>query len=306
MCEIPKGAPMGHSTFRPLDNSRDQHIYSELLEDNHIDALHTLCVHPIRNQFWQYPLCNDYRLWQPDELHQLLLGLVKDLLHWLLKYLKARNLKDQCDNRFTSVPRYPGRQHFSKPFDSVKCGTWQGEEIRGMIRTLAVNCAPILVCSTDDRKTAAETASDGMVMGAVRALCEFSLLVSQQNHSDLSLKALNDALKRFYKKKGAFRDEKMSKSAKAKVDDLLAKESHLLREQKIHKIRAALEAVVYGAEKVSTTKRRQFQVCLNRARQAATTWSDADRQKAIERLEHEIYQVTPAKLKLFDKLFERH
>jgi hypothetical protein len=27
MCEIPKGAPMGHSTFRPLDNSRDQHIY---------------------------------------------------------------------------------------------------------------------------------------------------------------------------------------------------------------------------------------------------------------------------------------
>jgi len=69
----------------------------------------------------------------------------------------------------------------------------------------------------------------------------------------------------------------MSKSAKTKVDDLLAKKSHLLREQKLHKIRAALEAVVYGAEKGSTTNRRQFQVRLNRARQAATTWSDADR-----------------------------
>jgi hypothetical protein len=175
----------------------------------------------------------------------------------------------------------------------LKSGTWQGKEIRGMIRTLAVNCAPILVCSTDDGKTAAETASDEMVMGAVRALCEFSLLVSQQNHSDLSLKALDDALKRFYQKKGIFREQKMSKSAKAKVDDLLAKESHQLREQKIHKIRAAMEAVVYGAEKVSTTKRRQFQVRLNRARQAATTWSDADRQKAIERLEREIHLVTP-------------
>ena len=98
MCEIPKGAPMGHSSFRPLDNSTDQHIYSELLEDNNIDALHTLGVHPIRNQFWQFPLCNVYRLWQPDELHQLLLGLVKDLLHWLLKYLKARHIKDQFDN----------------------------------------------------------------------------------------------------------------------------------------------------------------------------------------------------------------
>jgi hypothetical protein len=265
MCEIPKGAPMGHSTFRPLDNSRDQHIYSELLVDNHIDALHNVGVPPICNQFGQYPLCNVYRLWQPDELHQLLLGLVKDLLHWLLKYLKARNVKDLFDNRFTSVPRYPCLQHFSKPFDSLKSGTWQGKEICGMIRTLAVNCAPILVCSTDDGKTAVETASDETVMGAVRALCEFSPLVSQQNHSDLSLIALDDALKRFYQKNGIFREQKMSKSAKGKVDDLLAKESHQLREQKIHKIHAAMEAVVCGAEKVSTTKRRQFQVRLNRA-----------------------------------------
>jgi hypothetical protein len=188
----------------------------------------------------------------------------------------------------------------------LKSGTWQGKEIRGMIRTLAVNCAPILVCSKDDRKTSAETASDEMVMGAVLALCEFSLLVSQQNHADLSLNALDDALKRFYQKKGVFREQKMLKSAKAKVDDLLATESHQLREQKIHKIRAAMEAVVCGAEKVSTTKCRQFQVRLNRARQAATTWSDADRQKAIERLEREIHQVTPAKRKLFDKLFEGH
>ena len=76
MCEIPKDAPMGHSTFRPLDNSRDQHIYLEQLVDNNVDALPTLGVHPIRNQFFQCPLCNVYWLWQPDELHQLLLGLV--------------------------------------------------------------------------------------------------------------------------------------------------------------------------------------------------------------------------------------
>jgi len=98
----------------------------------------------------------------------------------------------------------------------------------------------------------------------------------------------------------------MSKSAKAKVDDLLATESHQLPKQKIHKICAAMEALVYGAEKVSTTKRRQFQVRLNRARQGAATWSDADRQKAIERVEREIHQVTPAKRKLFDKLFQRY
>jgi hypothetical protein len=151
-----------------------------------------------------------------------------------------------------------------------------------MIRTLAVNCAPILDCSKDDGQTAAENASDKMVMGTLRAICEFSLLVSEQNHSDLSLEALDDALMRFYKMNGIFRAQKISKSVKAKVDDVLATEFYQLREQKIHKIRAAMEALVYWAEMVSTTKCRIFQVCLNRTQQAATTWSDADCQKGIE------------------------
>ena len=228
MCGIPEGAQMGHSTFRPLYDSREQPIYSELLEDNNVDALHSLDVHPICNQLRQYSLCHVYRLWQPDQLHQLLLGSVQDVLHWLLKYLKARQVKALFDNRFTSVPRYPGCQHFSKPFDSLKSGTWQSKEIGGMIQTPAVDCAQILVFYKDDGNTAAEKPYNEMVMGAMRALCEFSLLVSQQNHSNVSLKALHDALKRFYKKEGIFREQKMLKSAKAKVDDLLAMDSHLL------------------------------------------------------------------------------
>jgi hypothetical protein len=56
----------------------------ELLEDNNIDALYALGVHPICNQSWQYTLCNVYLLLQPDELTQLLQGLVKDFLNWQL------------------------------------------------------------------------------------------------------------------------------------------------------------------------------------------------------------------------------
>jgi len=52
----------------------------------------------------------------------------------------------------------------------VKCSSWQGNKIRGMIRTLALNWAPILDCSKDDGKTSVERASDEMVMGAARAL----------------------------------------------------------------------------------------------------------------------------------------
>jgi hypothetical protein len=38
----------------------------------------------------------------------------------------------------------------------------------------------------------------------------------------------------------------------------------------------------------------------------ATTWSDADHQKAIEQLEGKIHEVTDAKHKYFDELFKRH
>jgi len=120
MWEIPKGALTEHSTFQPLNDLRDQHIYLELLDKPYVNVLHTLGVHPIWNEFWQYPSWIFYRLWQPVELHQLLLGLVKDLLHWLIKHLKTRNVKDQFDNWFTSVPRYPSLQQFSKSSDSMK------------------------------------------------------------------------------------------------------------------------------------------------------------------------------------------
>jgi len=85
ICEILKGAPMWHWIFQPLDNSRGQHVHLELKNESNIDVLHTLGVCLIQNQFWLYPLCNVYQLWQPDALHQLLLGLFKDLMYWVLK-----------------------------------------------------------------------------------------------------------------------------------------------------------------------------------------------------------------------------
>jgi len=306
MCEIPNSAPMGHSPFWLLDNSRDPHVCLEFLAESNIDVLHTLGVHLIRNQFWQYSLYNVYQLWQTDELHQLLLGLGQDLLHWLLKFQKARNVKDQFDNWFTSVPPYPGLERFSKQFDWLKSGSCQAEDIRGIIRSLAANRAPIADCSKNDRKNAVETAFVEMEMGAVQALCEFSLHVSQQNHSDLSLTALDDALKQFYKKKVAFWEQKVSKSAKVKVDERLARQSHQLWVQKILGICAAMEVNEYGAGKVTASKRRHFHVRLNRIQLVATMWSDADQQRAIEQLEHQIHKVTPAKCKLFNKLFQHH
>lgn len=47
---------------------------------------------------------------------------------------------------------------------------------------------------------------------------------------------------------GIIREQKLSKSAKGNVDNLLAKDSLQLREQQVHRIRIAMEAVVYGVK----------------------------------------------------------
>jgi hypothetical protein len=98
----------------------------------------------------------------------------------------------------------------------------------------------------------------------------------------------------------------MSKSVKGKVDDLLSTESHQLPKQKVLKICAVMEALVYGAKKDSTTKQRQFLVHRNSGWQTATICSDPDCQKAIERFDPEIHQVTEDKCKLFDNLYQHH
>jgi len=48
MCEIHKGAPMGHSTLCPLDYKRNQHVYLELQDETNIDVLHSVGVHVAR------------------------------------------------------------------------------------------------------------------------------------------------------------------------------------------------------------------------------------------------------------------
>jgi len=77
----------------------------------------------------------------------------------------------------------------------LQSGTRHDKEIHAFIKTLAVNCPSNLPSSKDDRYTMAETATDVIVMGIPHAFCEFSLCVSEESQSDISLKALDDAMK---------------------------------------------------------------------------------------------------------------
>lgn len=125
--------------------------------------------------------------------------------------------------------------------------------------------ALIVVCVRDDAKTAAENASDVMLLGAVLTLCKFSLLVRQLNHSNLSFKAIDNAPNQLYQKMGICPEQTISKSVKANILDLMARKSHPVHEEKIDMICTAMDAVVHEAEKVSATKGRQCLVRQNGA-----------------------------------------
>jgi hypothetical protein len=77
-------------------------------------------------------------------------------------------------------------------------------------------------------------------MGAVWAFYYFSLLVREQNHTDISLEPLGDAHKRFNHMMDIFREHIMSQSVKASVDDHLAMKAHQLGKYQIDMIQAAL------------------------------------------------------------------
>jgi len=166
--------------------------------------------------------------------------------------------------------------------------------IREIIRILAVNWAPILVCIENDGKVVADLASEAMVIVAVEAVSELSLCISYLSCSNLSSKAL-DILEQLYQNKGVFQEQKMLKFAKAWENTELATECYKQGEYKIHKICIIMDICVHEAKTVTTTQRMPFRVWLISAPPTSTKWLDTDWKNAKDQLEHDIHKVTPLK-----------
>ena len=143
MCEVPKGPAMGQDKQTRKYKPRCCGEYQERLVDC-TAKLKMANLLPIANPFCDYPLCDVYRHWQPDTLHQLYLGIVKELFEWVTEYMKMRGLKAEFNAQFKLVPHYPNMLCFSKLFYALKTGIWQGKAIQEMERSLGAVCAPML------------------------------------------------------------------------------------------------------------------------------------------------------------------
>ena len=85
VCEV-SVAGLSHDikdTDRRIDRAscRDQEEYKRLARTAHRkQMLIDKSISSTYNIFWNYPMCNTYRLWQPDWLHLFMLGLLKHLI----------------------------------------------------------------------------------------------------------------------------------------------------------------------------------------------------------------------------------
>ena len=242
-----------------------------------------------KNPLWRMPLCNVYRLWQPDELHVFFIGLVKTLIgEWLIPFCSARGYEKRFHRRFKRVPRYPQLKRFTKAFHQVQSGSWQGKEMRMMARFLLVVISPIFVTEvrrlrSQLRRIPKATQSsqgnvnlrrklDSLVHATltVRALSEAVLLVSQRSHTKGknpvagknnthtwgSLEYLDCAIEMFHTYKNVFAEQKTSvekKKAKKQLFRELEIEHATKWELEVGQWRSAKEQNAAEKESISAS-----------------------------------------------------
>src|SRR5690554_2804261 len=148
-CEIPI-AKTGHE--KPVDRQhtlRDQDDIRKLVNTNSAHSVQILDeknLFPVPNIFWKLPMCNAYRLWQPDILHQVWIGVSATMMGWLTKWLKKHKLLARFNDRWKLQAKLPNLQNFTKTYEGVK--QWTGKERRHMMLILVPVFIPLLVGPT--------------------------------------------------------------------------------------------------------------------------------------------------------------
>ncbi|KAG0125070.1 hypothetical protein HOY82DRAFT_493442, partial [Tuber indicum] len=149
------------------------------------------------NPFSRLPLCNVYRLWQPDTLHLLHLGILKMMMDWLVGYLRQWGILGLFNDDFKSIPPYPGFQPFKRSYEEVS--SWQGKEIRTMMRFLLAVLGLMLI----DKVRSIES-EEAQVVTCVKSITEFLIVLGQRSHSDYTLGLLDNELAILYRSKSVF------------------------------------------------------------------------------------------------------
>jgi len=149
-------------------------------------------IHPIRNFAWNHYLVNIHQSMMVDILHQLLKGVVMDVVRWIKDLLTEISLSqaeamESLDRRFREVPLFTGVRHFSN-FSNIT--QWGGDEQKAFVRQLIPAVAPLL--------------GSHPALQYARAVVDFVLIAQYTTHDDETLRYMDQAIFRIDCFKWAF------------------------------------------------------------------------------------------------------
>lgn len=161
-----------------------------------VHAFHLACrqagLKPISGPFWaNLPFSNIFVSVTPDILHQLLQGMMKHVIKWIIKVYGSAAIDSRCK----AIPPYHKTPLFTKGITTLS--RVSGQEHKRM-------CAIILGLIIDLPLPGALNSS--RMVKAVRAVLDFCYLAQYTSHTNETLRQLQDSLAKFHNNKAIFID----------------------------------------------------------------------------------------------------
>jgi hypothetical protein len=193
-CLVPADELGSYSAFplRDYDKARDAYLLAD--SDGH--AFHLACREasqkPVYHPFWEsLPLTNVFVSITPDILHQLLQGVLKHLIAWLIGTFGPAEIDARC----RSIPPNHHISIFAKGISHLS--RVSGKEHKDMCRLLL---GLIVDLPVPNGQVSLQ------ITRVVRALLDFLYLAQFSSHTPDTIARLEDSLSRFHTNKAIFVD----------------------------------------------------------------------------------------------------
>ena len=200
--------------------ARNQSIYRQRIEQYNrtgnislIADLATVGLKGLHNGFWILPRIETSDIHKPDLLHNIYLGLMKNLLEWITAFLKQHNRLEAFDEVWRSMPPYPGFTPPRKAFREVS--QWQGKEMRMFGRIVLAALAVALWRPSPSQRLVFNSA-----LKCTRNLIDFHLMSQYHSHTAETIAYMDQYLAGFHEEKEVFLAFRQSKTSKKKADAL--------------------------------------------------------------------------------------
>jgi Plavaka transposase len=193
-CTVPPNQLGEYESFPPRVQSGVLDTYG--LADGDIHAFHLACrvagMKPIYHPFWEtLPLTDIFFSITPDILHQMLQGMVKHIVSWLVHIFGAAAINARCH----AIPPNHNLRIFMKGITSL--AQVSGSEHKKICKFLLGLVIDLPVPGGQ---------GSVRITRAVRALMDFLYLAQYESHTSDTISLLQDSLTRFHDNKDVFLD----------------------------------------------------------------------------------------------------